>query len=89
MNDFLLEAEEQLEPITGTILTKFHRLVGDLARDLNKEILLKLEGTETELDKTLIEAVKDPLTHIIRNSIDHGIETKDDRIRPQCHHQHT
>ncbi|RYZ56889.1 MAG: response regulator [Proteobacteria bacterium] len=68
----------RMQPI-GTILTKFHRLVRDLSRDLNKEINLKLEGTETELDKTLVEAVKDPLTHIIRNSIDHGIETKEER----------
>ncbi|RZA18572.1 MAG: chemotaxis protein CheA, partial [Proteobacteria bacterium] len=68
----------RMQPI-GTILTKFHRLIRDMARDLNKDINLKLEGTETELDKTLIEAVKDPLTHIIRNSIDHGIESREER----------
>ncbi len=68
----------RMQPI-GSVLTKFHRLVRDLSRDLNKDINLKLEGTETELDKTLIEAVKDPLTHIVRNSIDHGIESKNDR----------
>jgi two-component system chemotaxis sensor kinase CheA len=68
----------RMQPV-GNVLTKFHRVIRDLSRDLNKEIQLKLEGTETELDKTLIEAVKDPLTHIVRNSADHGIETPADR----------
>jgi len=68
----------RMQPV-GNVLTKFHRVIRDLSRDLNKEIQLKLEGTETELDKTLIEAVKDPLTHIVRNSADHGIETPAER----------
>lgn len=63
----------RMQPI-GNILSKFHRIVRDVSRELGKEIELTLEGTETELDKTLIEAVKDPLTHIVRNSVDHGIE---------------
>ena len=54
----------RMQPV-GSVLSKFHRVVRDLAKELNKKIELKLEGTETELDKTLIEAVKDPLTHIV------------------------
>lgn len=63
----------RMQPI-GNILTKFERLVRDLARDNNKKISLKLSGQDTELDRTLIEAIKDPLVHIVRNSADHGIE---------------
>lgn len=68
----------RMQPI-GNILSKFQRTVRDMARDLGKNIELRLEGAETELDKTLIEAVKDPLTHIIRNSVDHGLETPTER----------
>jgi two-component system chemotaxis sensor kinase CheA len=73
----------RMQPISS-ILSKFNRMIRDLCRDLNKKIELKLEGTETELDKALIEAVKDPLTHIIRNSADHGIELPADRL---AHHK--
>ena len=58
----------------GTIFSKFQRLVRDLSGDLGKEIVLTTEGEETELDKTVIEKLNDPLVHLIRNSIDHGIE---------------
>lgn len=68
----------RMQPI-GNILTKFQRVVRDLSGSLNKKINLNLIGVETELDKTLIEAVKDPLTHIVRNACDHGIETPSDR----------
>ncbi|MGZ3775688.1 MAG: chemotaxis protein CheW [Pseudobdellovibrionaceae bacterium] len=68
----------RMQPI-GNILSKFNRVVRDLSRSLNKKIELVLEGTETELDKSLLEAVKDPLTHIIRNSCDHGLETPEER----------
>ncbi len=68
----------RMQPI-GSILNKFNRVVRDLARELGKQIEFSVEGAETELDKTLIEAIKDPLTHIIRNSCDHGIETIEDR----------
>lgn len=71
-------AKTRMQPI-GNILTKFHRVVRDMARDLGKQIELVLEGTDTELDKTLIEAVRDPITHIIRNAIDHGLEAPADR----------
>ncbi|MBA92692.1 MAG: histidine kinase [Phyllobacteriaceae bacterium] len=69
----------RMQPI-GNVLSKFQRIVRDVASDLGKKINLILEGTETELDKTLLEAIKDPLTHIIRNSCDHGIEKPEDRL---------
>lgn len=68
----------RMQPI-GNIMTKFHRVVRDLGQELKKSITFTLEGAETELDKSLLEAIKDPLTHIIRNSCDHGIETPDVR----------
>jgi two-component system, chemotaxis family, sensor kinase CheA len=69
----------RMQPI-GNILSKFQRVVRDLSGSLNKKINLNLIGVETELDKSLIEAVKDPLTHIVRNACDHGIETPEDRL---------
>ncbi len=58
----------------GTTFGKFRRLVRDLAGELGREVELKTEGAETELDKTVIERLNDPLVHLIRNCIDHGIE---------------
>ncbi|MBF0456323.1 MAG: chemotaxis protein CheA [Nitrospirae bacterium] len=63
----------------GTTFSKFKRLVRDLSIDLGKEIQMTTDGAETELDKTVIEKLNDPLVHIIRNSIDHGIEKPDVR----------
>jgi|Deesub1362A_J573_1020465.scaffolds.fasta_scaffold00073_20 two-component system chemotaxis sensor kinase CheA len=63
----------------GTTFSKFRRLVRDLSRELGKEVELTTEGAETELDKTVIERLNDPLVHLIRNSIDHGIEPPDVR----------
>lgn len=63
----------------GNVWNKFPRVVRDLATTCGKKIRLEMEGKETELDKTLIEAIKDPLTHIVRNSADHGIETPEVR----------
>jgi two-component system chemotaxis sensor kinase CheA len=63
----------------SNVWSKFPRVVRDLAKQLNKQVRLEMEGKETELDKTIIEAIKDPLTHIIRNSVDHGIEAPDVR----------
>jgi two-component system, chemotaxis family, sensor kinase CheA len=68
----------RLVPIENMI-TRFQRLVRELSIELNKEISFQTEGTETELDKTIIEGLIDPLMHIIRNSIDHGIEDMDVR----------
>ncbi|MHC1744218.1 MAG: chemotaxis protein CheA [Syntrophobacteraceae bacterium] len=58
----------------GTTFSKFRRLVRDLSNELEKDIVMVTEGAETELDKTVIERLNDPLVHLIRNSIDHGIE---------------
>ncbi len=63
----------------GTTFTKFQRLVHDLSAELGKEIALTTEGGETELDKTVIERLNDPLVHLIRNCIDHGIERPEQR----------
>ena len=63
----------------GTTFTSFKRLVHDLSAELGKKVELLAEGGETELDKTVIEKLNDPLVHIIRNSLDHGIETPEER----------
>lgn len=65
----------------GTTFSKFRRLVRDLSCELGKQIEMETAGGETELDKTVIEKLGDPLVHIIRNSIDHGIEQPDERLR--------
>ncbi|MDP4115206.1 MAG: chemotaxis protein CheA [Bacteroidota bacterium] len=65
----------------GTTFSKFKRLVRDLSAELGKEVELTTEGAETELDKTVIERLNDPLVHIIRNSIDHGVESPDIRTK--------
>jgi two-component system chemotaxis sensor kinase CheA len=62
------------------VWTKFPRLVRDIAQDTGKKVELIQVGAETELDRTLLEAIRDPLVHIIRNSVDHGIETPAERI---------
>ncbi|MDE2483481.1 MAG: chemotaxis protein CheA [bacterium] len=64
----------------GSIFARFHRLVRDTARDLGKSVTLQTGGDDTELDKGLLESVIDPLTHLVRNAIDHGIESPDERI---------
>ncbi len=61
-------------PIGGALFGRFRRLVHDLSRDLGKPVDFVTEGEETELDKTVIERLADPLVHLIRNAIDHGIE---------------
>jgi two-component system chemotaxis sensor kinase CheA len=64
----------RMVPIGGT-LQRFKRLVRDTAKELNKEIKLVIEGEETELDRLMVEKLTDPLTHIVRNAMDHGLET--------------
>ena len=59
----------------GGLFSSFKRLVRDLASDLGKDVMLVMEGGETELDKTLIDSLNDPMVHLIRNAIDHGIES--------------
>jgi two-component system, chemotaxis family, sensor kinase CheA len=68
----------RMMPIRGTF-EKFRRLVHDLARDLGKDVELTIEGADTELDKTVIDQLSDPLMHLIRNSMDHGIESAEAR----------
>jgi two-component system chemotaxis sensor kinase CheA len=69
----------RMQPI-GNVWAKFPRVVRDLSSQLGKQVRIELAGKETELDKTIVEAIKDPLTHLIRNSIDHGIERPEVRI---------
>ena len=64
----------------GKVFNRFPRLVRDLSKETNKEIELVIKGEKTELDKTLIEEINDPLVHLIRNSVDHGIESPSERI---------
>lgn len=68
----------RMQPIKK-VFGRFPRVVRDLARSLKKEINLQLVGEETDLDKNLVEALADPLVHLVRNSVDHGIEMPDDR----------
>ncbi len=63
------------------VFNKFPRMVRDLAREMNKEVELLIYGEETEVDKSVIEHIYDPLVHLIRNAIDHGIEPPEERIR--------
>ncbi|MCC7293291.1 MAG: chemotaxis protein CheW [Phycisphaerales bacterium] len=70
--------QTRMQPV-GTVLGKFQRVVRDLSKTLNKQCDLFIEGNEVELDKTIIEAIGDPLTHLVRNALDHGLETPDRR----------
>jgi two-component system chemotaxis sensor kinase CheA len=70
----------RMQPI-GNIWSQFPRTVRDVALGCGKEVNIEMEGKETELDKTIIEAIKDPLTHLVRNSVDHGIELPAERVR--------
>ena len=69
----------RMQPI-GVVWNKFPRVVRDLGQASGKQIDVKMEGAKTELDKTIIEAIKDPLTHIVRNCCDHGVESSEERI---------
>jgi len=68
----------RMQPIAN-VWNKLPRIVRDVAHSCGKQVRLEMHGKETELDKTIIEAIKDPLTHIIRNSVDHGVETPEQR----------
>ncbi len=68
----------RMQPI-GVVWRKLPRVVRDLAAQCGKKIRIEMEGAETELDKTIIEAIKDPLTHVVRNCCDHGVETPENR----------
>lgn len=72
--------QTRLQPIGG-VFGKFPRLVRDLANSLRKDVQLDIRGRDVALDKSLIEGLSDPLTHMIRNAVDHGIETPEERLR--------
>ena len=83
MNLIATELQEEvmktrMQPI-GNVWDKFPRTVRDLALSCGRDVRLEMEGQDTELDRTIIEAIKDPLTHLVRNAIDHGIEAPDVR----------
>ncbi|MCA0437343.1 MAG: chemotaxis protein CheW [Actinobacteria bacterium] len=69
----------RMQPIDN-VWSKIPRVVRDLANQMGRQIRVDMEGKDTELDKTILEAIKDPLTHLVRNSCDHGIETPETRI---------
>jgi len=90
----LVETIEQMDRVTtdlqavvmkvrmvpvGQVFNRFPRMVRDLSRDLNKEVNLIIQGEETELDRTVIDEIGDPLVHLLRNAIDHGIEKPEER----------
>ena len=69
----------RMQPIE-TVWGKLPRVVRDLSKQIGKQVRLEMEGKDTELDKSIIEAIKDPLTHMVRNSVDHGVEMPDKRV---------
>jgi two-component system chemotaxis sensor kinase CheA len=69
----------RMQPVSN-IFSKMPRIVRDLSQSLGRKVRLQMEGQDTELDKSLLEAIKDPLTHAVRNSLDHGIEPPDVRL---------
>ena len=72
--------ELRMVPI-GETFSRFRRVVRDVSAELGKDIQLVISGGETELDKTVVEKINDPLTHLIRNSLDHGIESQEERLQ--------
>src|SRR5438128_6445579 len=66
---------------SGNVWSKFPRVVRELATACGKQVRIEMDGKDTELDRTIIEAIKDPLTHLVRNSVDHGIEAPELRAR--------
>ena len=79
MNELQLVVMKTRMVKIGKVFNRFPRVVRDLSKESKKNVRLELNGEETELDKTLIEEINDPLVHLIRNSIDHGIERPEDR----------
>jgi two-component system chemotaxis sensor kinase CheA len=65
----------------STVFDAFPRMVRDLARENGKEVELQIEGAETELDRKVLEEIKDPLIHLLRNAVDHGLETPEERVK--------
>ena len=71
--------QARMQPV-GHLFSKFPRMVRDLARTCGREVRIEFAGQETGLDKSLLEAIKDPLTHAVRNAVDHGIEAPEERV---------
>ena len=69
----------RMQPV-GRVFQKYNRLARDVARQLGKEAELEIEGESTEVDKTILDALNDPLVHLVRNAVDHGIENPQDRV---------
>jgi len=72
--------QARMQPV-GHLFGKFPRMVRDLGRTCGRQVRIEFEGQETGLDKSLLEAIRDPLTHAVRNSVDHGIEPADERVK--------
>jgi len=70
----------RMVPIAG-VFHKMNRIVRDMSKELNKEVVLSISGEETEVDKTVIDNLSDPLMHLVRNSMDHGLESSEERIQ--------
>ncbi len=70
----------RMQPI-GKVFARFPKIARDVARGLGKQVEVELQGEDTDLDKNLVEALADPLVHMVRNSVDHGIEMPDERVR--------
>ena len=77
MQDAIMQA--RMQPI-GNVFNRFSRVVRDLSAKLGKQCDLTIEGKDVEVDKTIVEAIADPLTHLVRNAVDHGLETPADRV---------
>ncbi len=69
----------RMQPVKR-VFSKFPRIVRDLAKKLNKKVQLELEGEETEIDRSILDKIEEPLIHLVRNAIDHGIETPEERV---------
>jgi HPt (histidine-containing phosphotransfer) domain-containing protein len=70
----------RMVPISGTF-NKMHRIVRDMGKELNKDVDLILNGEDTEIDKTIADSISDPIMHLVRNAMDHGIESEEERIQ--------
>lgn len=70
----------RMQPV-GRLFQKFPRLVRELAKDLGKDVELNIEGAETEVDRVVVDSLYDPLVHMLRNSLDHGVESPEDRLK--------
>ncbi len=81
VDELLLGVKKTLMCPFSSLLNVVPRIIRDLGKEYNKEINYEIEGGETEIDRRILEEMKDPLIHIIRNCIDHGIETKDERLK--------